>query len=117
MLIRSQITQLDAYQAYNPENDWDGDEGHSGGEVGDADNGTNSNVAPCRVAPSVLTFRSNDHFILGSYQGTCAIQKVLENHPDDDTFTSFCLRLSVTIKKLNPTEAITVDESCMVCNF
>ena len=74
------------------------------GDVGDV-----TGVAP-RIAASMSTFRSGDHSVLGSYKGNLTIRELLKREAGDDAFTSFCTRVSVAIKNLNPTDAVVIDE-------
>jgi hypothetical protein len=65
---------------------------------------------------TLTTFRSDDHFILGSREGILTIAKLLAKNPGDAAFTNFTTRLSVALKNLNPTDAVVIDESYKVCN-
>jgi hypothetical protein len=115
-LIRSQINLLDAYQARIPENDWDVD-GEEDSPSGDANNNPNNAAALPHSAPSTSTiWRSDDHFILGSYQGVRTIGRLLQKSAGDAAFTSFLTRLSVAIKDLDPTNAVMMEETSTVCN-
>ena len=68
------------------------------------------NPAPYTIPP-LSTFQSSDHFILGSKQKSVTIKKLLEQKASDTAFTSFCARLSVSIKNIDPANAIQIDES------
>ena len=125
-LISSQIERLDEYESYDPENDSDGDEDLTGsttdggttkGINNNAGNNANNNIALPSSIPSTLTFRSGDHFILGSYLGLHTIGKLIEKSAGDAAFTSFPARLSIVIKKLSPTDAVVIDETFKVCNY
>lgn len=82
-----------------------------GDETGDSE--VIVDAAP-RITASTSTFQSGDHFILGSYQGNLTINRLLEREASNDAFTSFCARLSVAIKTLNPMDAVVIDESHQV---
>lgn len=99
--IRSQIDQLETYQS-----DFEDDLG------GGIENITNT--AP-HITPLTSTFRSGDHFTLGSYQRKLTIKELLEREVDNIAFASFCTRVSVAIKNLDPVDAIAIDESHQVC--
>jgi len=102
--IRSQLDKLDAYQSDS--------ETSLSDEMGDVGNVTGA--AP-RITTSTSTFRSGDHFVLGSYRGNLTIRELLKREAGDDAFTSFCTRVSVAIKNLDPTGAVVIDESYRVC--
>ena len=126
-LIRSQIKLLDVYQAYNPENDgeYDGypsgsatDDGGTENNLDHVDEGANVDVAlpssDTLTSLFSIPLPSNDHFILGSYLGIRTIGKLVEKSKGDIAFTSFPARVSVTIKKLNPADAVVIDETSEV---
>ena len=94
-LLGSQIDQWEAHKN-DPE-----DEGSSEDTV---------NPTPY-TTPFLSTFQPGDHFILGSCQGSLTIKTLLEREVGDDAFTSFCARVSVAIKNINPINAIQIDES------
>jgi hypothetical protein len=97
---------LDAYLG-DPEND-------KGGDIEIKTDGPSPRV-PLPVSVSRVQ-SSNGRFILGSYQGIRTIRELLKREGDTDVaFTSFCARLSVAVKGLNPTDAIVIDESHSVC--
>ena len=116
MLIRSQINHLDIYQAYDPGNDLESDKGDNEDVTGEG--APDSNILPPQcISSSPSTFPSDDHLILGSFQGICTIQNILEENEDDIAFASFCARLSVTIKALSLVDAVVIGESQKVCHF
>ena len=94
-LLRSQVDQWEAHKN-DPESE---------GGLEDM-----ANPAPHTI-PSLSTFQSSDRFTLGSQQRSVTIKKLLEQKASDAAFTSFCARISVTIKNIDPANAIQIDES------
>ena len=116
VLIRSQINHFDVYQTYDPGYDWEGDEGDK--EDVNGEDAPNSNVSPPQhVSSSPSTFWSDNHFILGSFQGVWTIQSLLEENEADVAFASFCAHLSVTIKDLSPADVVVIGESQKVHHY
>ena len=107
---------MDVYQAYNPRNNWENDEEDKEDVTNEGAPGFNISP-PQHVSSSPSTFRSDDHFILGSFQGVCTIKNLLEENEADLAFKSFCACLSVTTKGLSPAEAVVIGESQKVCHY
>jgi hypothetical protein len=85
---------------------------------GYVDNNPNSAATLPRSAPSTSTiWRSDDHFILGSYQGVRTLGKLIQKSAGDTAFTSFPTRVSVAMKDLDPENAVVIDETFTVCNY